>query len=71
MATLMRYVGQAENMMYGTASAGGSGIYVSENYRIADMFKLFGYKATARNAQKSSYTDANWAALIQGEFRVS
>ncbi len=66
-ATLMRYVGQAENMMYGTASAGGSGIYVSENYRIADMFKLFGYKSTARNAQKSSYTDANWAALIQGE----
>ena len=66
-ATLMRYVGQAEGMMYGTASAGGSGIYVSENHRIADMFKLFGYKSTARNAQKSSYTDANWAALIQSE----
>ena len=66
-ATLMRYVGQAEGMMYGTASAGGSGIYVSENYRIADMFKLFGYKETARNAQKSSYTAANWATLIQSE----
>ena len=66
-ATLMRYVGQAEGMMYGTASAGGSGIYVSENHRIADMFILFGYKSTARNAQKSSYNEANWAALIQGE----
>ncbi|MBR5170632.1 MAG: C10 family peptidase [Muribaculaceae bacterium] len=66
-ATLMRYVGQAEGMMYGTASAGGSGIYVDENYKIADMFKLFGYKSTARNAKKSGYSEANWAALIQGE----
>lgn len=66
-ATLMRYVGQAEGMMYGTAAAGGSGIYVSENSRIADMFKLFGYKSTARNVQKSSYGESNWAALIQSE----
>jgi hypothetical protein len=66
-ATLMRYVGQAEYMMYGTASAGGSGILVSENYKIADMFKRFGYKSTAQNKMKSSYTEANWAALIQGE----
>ena len=66
-ATLMRYVGQAEGMKYGTAASGGSSINVSENYRIADMFKLFGYKSTATNVQKSSYDDADWAALIQGE----
>ena len=66
-ATLMRYVGQAENMMYGTASAGGSGIWSNENYRIANMFKTFGYKSTARNAQKSNYSETSWASLIQGE----
>ena len=66
-ATLMRYVGQAEHMMYGTSSAGGSGIYVSENYRIADMFKLFGYESTAQNAEKSNYSATAWASLIQGE----
>ena len=70
-ATLMRYVGQAEGMMYGTASAGGSGIYASENYRIADMFKLFGYKSTAQNAQRSSYsTSAKWNSLIQSELAL-
>ena len=31
------------------------------------MFKLFGYKSTATNVQKSSYDDADWAALIQSE----
>ena len=66
-ATLMRYVGQAEHMMYGTESAGGSGIYVSENYRIADMFKLFGYESTAQNVEKSNYSATDWASLIQGE----
>ena len=66
-ATLMRYVGQAEGMKYGTAASGGSSINVSENHRIADMFKLFGYKSTATNVQKSSYDDADWAALIQSE----
>ena len=66
-ATLMRYVGQAENMMYGTEAAGGSGIYVGENHKIADMFKLFGYKSTAQNVEKSNYSAANWASLIQNE----
>ncbi len=66
-ATLMRYVGQAEGMKYGTAASSGSSINVSENHRIADMFKLFGYKSTATNVQKSSYDDAEWAALIQSE----
>ena len=66
-AQLMRYVGQAEGMKYGTAASSGSSINVSENHRIADMFKLFGYKSTATNVQKSSYDDADWAALIQSE----
>ena len=66
-ATLMRYVGQAEGMMYGTAAAGGSGIYVSENYRIADMFLAFGYKSTARNVTKSSYNATAWENLIRSE----
>jgi len=66
-ATLMRYVGQAEEMMYGTEAAGGSGIYVGENYKIADMFKHFGYKSTAQNVEKSDYSATDWASLIQSE----
>ncbi len=67
-ATLMRYVGQAEHMMYGTASAGGSGIYTTEAQIVADMFIGFGYDAeTTRLVHKSSYSEANWAALLQEE----
>ncbi len=65
-ATLMRYVGQAEHMKYGTPDAGGSGIYTVDAQIIADMFIGFGYdEATTRMVQKSDYTDAEWAALIQ------
>ena len=63
-ATLMRYVGQAERMMYGTD---GSGIYAADNYRIANMFKQFGYESTARSLMKSSYDEDSWATLIQTE----
>ena len=67
-ATLMRYVGQAEHMMYGTEDAGGSGIYTSDTQNIVDMFVLFGYdSSTCRVANKSSYSETNWASLIQGE----
>ncbi len=67
-ATLMRYVGQAEHMMYGTSSAGGSGIYSTDAQNVVDMFELFGYdEETCRLAQKSSYTEANWANLLQTE----
>ncbi|MBO4815040.1 MAG: C10 family peptidase [Muribaculaceae bacterium] len=67
-ATLMRYVGQAEHMMYGTESAGGSGIYTTDTQNIVDMFTLFGYdSSTCRVANKSSYSSDNWAALIQNE----
>lgn len=67
-ATLMRYVGQAEKMMYGTESAGGSGIYTTDTQNIVDMFTLFGYNSsTCRVIQKSSYSESNWASAIQAE----
>ena len=67
-ATLMRYVGQGEQMMYGTEAAGGSGIYTSDTQNIVDMFTGFGYDATTcRVVQKSSYNESSWASLIQAE----
>ena len=75
-ATLMRYVGQAEHMAYGNTSAGGSGISSDSVILIANAFKLFGYdEETVRVVKKTSsssggttyYNDAEWAALIQDE----
>ena len=66
-ATLMRYVGQLEQMMYGTESAGGSGIYTTNSQIIATMFKTLGYDSNTRLVNKSSYSEANWGALIQAE----
>ena len=75
-ATLMRYVGQAEHMAYGTSAAGGSGVDADSVSLIADAFKFFGYdEETVRVVKKTSaysggqtlYTDAEWAALIQEE----
>ena len=67
-ATLMRYVGQAEKMMYGTAEAGGSGIYTTDTQNIVDMYVLFGYdETTCRVLSKSSYSATNWANLLQQE----
>ncbi len=75
-ATLMRYVGQAERMEYGTSAAGGSGVSVDSVSLIADAFKFFGYdEETVRVVKKTSaysggttlYTDAEWAAIIQEE----
>ena len=70
-ATLMRYVGQLEKMMYGTESAGGSGIYTTNSQIIATMFKTLGYDSNTRLVNKSSYSEANWGALIQGEMAAS
>lgn len=75
-ATLMRYVGQAERMEYGTSAAGGSGVNADSVSLIADAFKFFGYdEETVRVVKKTSsysggttlYTDAEWAAMIQEE----
>ena len=55
-------------MMYGTESAGGSGIYTSDTQNIVDMYVLFGYdEETCKVANKNSYSEANWAALVQNE----
>ncbi|MBP5687888.1 MAG: C10 family peptidase [Muribaculaceae bacterium] len=67
-ATLMRYVGHAEHMMYGTASAGGSGIYTSDAQNVADMFIEFGYdESTTQLVLKSSYSETAWAQMLQEE----
>ena len=75
-ATLMRYVGQAERMEYGTSSAGGSGVSSDSVSLIADAFTFFGYdEETVRYVKKTSsysggttlYTDAEWAEMIQEE----
>ncbi|MBQ6080650.1 MAG: C10 family peptidase [Muribaculaceae bacterium] len=72
-ATLMRYIGQAEHMEYG---ADGSGVDADSASLIADAFKFFGYdEETTRLVKKTSaysggqtlYTDAEWAAMIQQE----
>ena len=72
-ATLMRYVGQAEHMEYGSD---GSGIDADSVMLIVDAFKFFGYdEETVRMVKKTSaysggqtlYTDAEWAAIMQEE----
>ena len=79
-ATLMRYVGQAERMEYGNSAAGGSGVDADSVSLIANAFKLFGYdEESVRVVKKTSaymggvtlYTDAEWAALIQEELSES
>ena len=68
-AWLMRYVGQAEKMDYGTD---GSGIFSNEAYKIVDMFKLFGYDAsTTRLVRKNTYSESNWALVIKNEMANS
>ena len=75
-ATLMRYVGQAEHMGYGTSSAGGSGVSVDSVSNIRNAFTFFGYdSSTTRFVKKTSaysggstlYTDSQWASMIQEE----
>ena len=67
-ATLMRYVGQAEHMGYGVT---GSGITNNNAGIIATMFKNWGYKSTCKKVNKSSYNDTGWANLIIAEMAAS
>ena len=68
-ATLMRYVGQAEQMMYGR---NGSGILTTQSQRIVNMFKTFGYNSnTVRLVSKSNYNETAWASLLQTEMAES
>ena len=74
-ATLMRYVGQAEEMAYGTD---GSGISVYDAQNVADMFIFYGYNAsttrlvlkTNLNTGATLYSDSQWASLIQTEMNA-
>ena len=75
-ATLMRYVGQAEHMAYGNAAAGGSGVDADSVSLIADAFRLFGYdeetlrvvkKTSAYSGGQTLYTNEEWAAIMQEE----
>ena len=70
-ATLMRYVGQAEHMNYG---ANASGISSDSTSLIVKACKFFGYDNNVRSVKKNNYygtynyyTDAQWAAMIQAE----
>lgn len=64
-ATLMRYVGQAEQMAYGVS---GSGILTTQSQRIVNMFKTFGYNQnTVRLVSKSNYQETVWASMLQQE----
>lgn len=66
-AKLMRYVGQAEKMDYGTNA---SGIPSNEASKVVTMFKLFGYdQSTTRLVRKSAYNENNWALVIQNEVK--
>ena len=70
-ATLMRYIGQAEHMEYGTD---GSGISSDSTVLIANACKFFGYDNSVRAVRKTNYygtwsyySDTQWANLIQAE----
>ena len=72
-ATLMRYIGQAEKMDYGP---NGSGISSSQTSLISDACKTFGYDTNVHSIYKQSYwgstlySDAQWAAMIQAELEA-
>ena len=69
-ATLMRYIGQAEKMDYGPD---GSGISSSRTDLISTACKTFGYDNNVRAIYKSNawgstlYSDAQWTTMIQNE----
>ena len=67
-ATLMRYIGQAEHMEYGYK---GSGISTANAGIIATMFKNWGYKSSAKLVYKTSYSNNNWINLIKNEMAAS
>ena len=72
-ATLMRYIGQAEHMEYGP---NGSGISSSQTSLIANACKTFGYDSNVRTIYKQSYwgstlvSDSQWASMIQAELEA-
>ena len=65
MAWLMRYVGQAEKMDYGTGSSGTYG------WNIMQAVQLFGSDSDAKYVYKSSYSDQGWSELLKAELQSS
>ena len=69
-ATLMRYIGQAEHMCYGSD---GSGISSDSTVLIANACRFFGYDSGVRAIKKTNaygntiYSDSQWASMIQNE----
>lgn len=75
-ATLMRYIGQSERMVYGTPETYGSGLAIDSMNNIAQMFIHFGYDPQmVRLVKKTSnyvhgqelVSDAEWADIILEE----
>ncbi len=72
-ATLMRYIGQAEHMDYGP---NGSGISSSRTDLISTACKTFGYDSNVRAIYKQNYyggniySDSQWASMIQAELEA-
>ena len=67
-ATLMRYIGQAEQMMYGVT---GSGIYTTQTQKVVNMFKNWGYQSTVAVKYKSNFSATNWENLIIAELAAN
>ena len=69
-ATLMRYIGQAEKMDYGP---NGSGISSSRTDLISTACKTFGYDSNVRAVYKTNawgqtlYNDTQWTNMMQNE----
>ena len=69
-ATLMRYVGQAEKVTYGSD---GSGIPSNRTDLISTACKTFGYDNNVRAIYKTNawgqtlYSDSQWTTMIQNE----
>jgi len=63
-ATLMRYIGQAEEMEYGIPDY-GSGVPYSRLENIVNMFETFGYNAQL--LEKKDFSEAAWADKLQKE----
>lgn len=62
-ATLMRYVGQANEMNYDLASNGGSGAHIHKD----KMINVFGYNRNMFTAYRYNYTTAEWENLVYQE----
>lgn len=63
-AKLMRYVGQAEKMDYGTSASG------TNDAKVLSAARMFGYDPSCKLEYKSSYTDEQWVAMMLEELNA-